>query len=73
MIVSVNVVLAEVQGLFATVIVRVTVAPFVTSAGLKLYVGVSVLPLVIVPFVPELLTAVHVIVPLVDEYPAGMV
>ena len=71
MIVRVNVVVADVHGALLTVIVSVTVAPDNISAALKLYVGVSVEPLVIVPFVPEVLLADHEIVPLVDEYPAG--
>ena len=71
MIVRVNVVVADVHGALLTVIVSVTVAPDNISAALKLYVGVSVEPLVIVPFVPEVLLADQEIVPLVDEYPAG--
>ena len=61
MIVRVNVVVADVHGALLTVIVSVTVAPDNISAALKLYVGVSVEPLV-----PEVLLAVHAIVPLPD-------
>ena len=53
--------------------VSVTVAPAAISAGLKVYVGVNVVPLVTVPLVPEVLLAAHEIVPLLDAYPAGTV
>ena len=56
-----------------TAIVSVTVAPEAISAGLKVYVGVSVVPFVIAPLVPDVLLAVHAIVPLLDAYPAGTV
>ncbi len=47
-----------------TVIVSVTVPPELISAALKLYVGVSVPALEIVPALPDVLLAVHVMVPL---------
>ena len=47
-----------------TVMVKVTVAPDDISAALKLYVGVSVVALVTEPLVPDVLLAVHAIVPL---------
>lgn len=61
-----KVVTAAAHGLLLTVIVRVTVAPDDLSAALKVYVGVSVVPFVIVPFVPEVLLADHEMVPLVE-------
>jgi hypothetical protein len=45
-------------------IVNVTVAPEAISAALKLYVGVRVVPLVIVPLVPDVLLADQESVPL---------
>ena len=57
----------------STVKVSVTVAPDAMSAALKLYVGVSVVPLMMNPVVADVLLAVHVILPLADEYPAGTV
>jgi hypothetical protein len=69
-----NVVVAGVQiPPSSTVIVSVTVAPVAISAGLKLYVGVSVPLLVNVPLVPDVLLAVQVIVPFVEAYPDGIV
>ena len=73
MIVRVNVVDADAQVALLTVIVRVTVAPDDISAALKLYVGVTVVALVIDPLVPDVLLAVQAIVPLAAAYPDGNV
>ena len=71
LMVSVNVAVAAVHGLLLTVMVSVTVAPEAISAALKLYVGVRVAGLDTVPVVPDVLLAVHKIVPLVEPYPDG--
>ena len=63
---SVNVVEAVAHMPLLTDIVSVTEAPDAISAALKVYVGVSVVPFVTVPFVPEVLLAAHEIVPLLD-------
>ena len=64
--VSVKVEVAVAQMPLLTDMVSVTVAPEAISAALKLYVGVRVAPLLIVPFVPEVLLADHEIVPLLE-------
>ena len=56
-----------------TLMVSTTLAPLAISAALKLYVGVSVLPLRMEPTVPEVVLAAHEIVPFAEEYPAGTV
>lgn len=64
--VNVNVVDADEQVPLLTVMVSVTVAPDDLSAALKVYDGVSVVALLTIPLLPEVLLAVHAIVPLLD-------